>query len=910
MTSAAVIAGAAPMTALAANAAAGNTNSTVNNGDGFVDGALLYSLEEIEGGHIIKDTSDYYSKTIGDFNNLTPSSAPGAALPSKVDNSKNQNAKYIPQVRSQGSIGSCCAWSSVYYQFTYTKNKARGVATTDANTYSPNFVFNFNNYGSTSSGSSLIKNYSTLMNHGAPTISDVPLLTTTSPATNCKDWFAHDEVWANAAKNRMTDYQVFANGAISSGKGTYVKPIPNYGTVIYDPTDSRLDAMKTALNNGEILTFCTYFRGWQLTPIKSAYSSNNPNGYTVDNSYVGKNTVIATVKPDPVTSHEMTIVGYNDEIWTDVNNNGVVDRGEMGAFRILNSHGKNYEDSGYIWLSYDSMNAVSAVSGAPSYSGREMSMWSVARMEVSNKQDDSSGIFLKYVLNSNYRADNEVTVTAYKNGSKVKSMSVTPYNYYASDEQWIDEEFNSKTYDFIQHKIGYRGEDEVYSDGTMYFDLNNIVSNINSTNLKDYTWTVTVADKTNDGYKLTVKELKIVDKKAGKEYNMNQSSNFVLDGTSKNVNIPITNPAPANAITIYYKGYTNPNIHYQVGTGSWTNVPGKKMIATNEVSGYTHKYTIELGSASFANVCFNNGSSWDSNNGSNYRFEKGYYKFSNGTITKFEPTPAGLSASLSLSKSEALKNETVTLNASASNGKAPYQYKLTYKLNGVSYTLADYGTTSSFNFTPIMNGSYVFTLTAKDADGKTATASKSFAAKTPSITSVNTSTSSAKVGETVKLSMTVADNMSSMTRSFKVTKGGVTNTLTANSAGEASWTPSQAETYTITGILTYNGSTYTSSSITYTVSEAPANNVTIYYKGYSNPNIHGSGSWTAVPGIAMTATNELSGYTHKYTIDLGNASYANVCFNDGNGNWDSRNGANYRFEKGTYKFSNGNITRV
>ena len=72
----------------------------------------------------------------------------------------------------------------------------------------------------------------------------------------------------------------------------------------------------------------------------------------------------------------------------------------------------------------------------------------------------------------------------------------------------------------------------------------------------------------------------------------------------------------------------------------------------------------------------------------------------------------------------------------------------------------------------------------------------------------------------------------------------------------------------------------------------------------------GNGNWTSVPGVAMTATNEVSGYTHKYTINLGTSTYANVCFNDGKGNWDSRNGANYFFEKGTYKFSNGNITKM
>lgn len=60
----------------------------------------------------------------------------------------------------------------------------------------------------------------------------------------------------------------------------------------------------------------------------------------------------------------------------------------------------------------------------------------------------------------------------------------------------------------------------------------------------------------------------------------------------------------------------------------------------------------------------------------------------------------------------------------------------------------------------------------------------------------------------------------------------------------------------------------------------------------------------------MTATTELSGYTHKYVIDLGSASYANVCFNDGYGNWDSNYGANYRFENGAFKYCGGTITKI
>ena len=111
----------------------------------------------------------------------------------------------------------------------------------------------------------------------------------------------------------------------------------------------------------------------------------------------------------------------------------------------------------------------------------------------------------------------------------------------------------------------------------------------------------------------------------------------------------------------------------------------------------------------------------------------------------------------------------------------------------------------------------------------------------------------------------------------------------------------------------YGSTNYVMAEKTVTVDKASENVVTIYYKGYSTPYIHyqvGNGSWTDAPGYKMTATNEKTGYTHKYTIDLGTSTYANVCFNNGNGSWDSRNGQNYHFEKGTYTFSNGNMTKI
>ena len=83
------------------------------------------------------------------------------ALPSKWDNSTNENAEYLPEIQWQGYFGSCASWACAYYQFTYTANRARGVATTSENTYSPNFVYNLVN-GSYDYGSTLFQNYQIL----------------------------------------------------------------------------------------------------------------------------------------------------------------------------------------------------------------------------------------------------------------------------------------------------------------------------------------------------------------------------------------------------------------------------------------------------------------------------------------------------------------------------------------------------------------------------------------------------------------------------------------------------------------------------------------------------------------------------------------------------------------------------
>ncbi|MEF2967874.1 carbohydrate binding domain-containing protein [Paenibacillus sp. M1] len=98
---------------------------------------------------------------------------------------------------------------------------------------------------------------------------------------------------------------------------------------------------------------------------------------------------------------------------------------------------------------------------------------------------------------------------------------------------------------------------------------------------------------------------------------------------------------PGNTVTVYYKhGYTTPYMHYRPEGGTWTTVPGVAMEAS-EVPGYS-KLTVDIGTASRLEACFNNGSGqWDSNNGKNYFFNAGTWTYNgSGQIVEGAPDPA------------------------------------------------------------------------------------------------------------------------------------------------------------------------------------------------------------------------------------------------------------------------------
>ncbi|XZM35479.1 hypothetical protein ACSXAY_18975, partial (plasmid) [Clostridium perfringens] len=123
-------------------------------------------------------------------------------------------------------------------------------------------------------------------------------------------------------------------------------------------------------------------------------------------------------------AHEMTIVGYNDDIWVDINNNGIVDNGEKGAFKIANSWGKGYGNDGFIWLAYDAINKKSSVPNFINSNSRNGSFLHNEAEYVTVTKKDDSNLLAQFTMQHDMRNQLEVSLVYEKDGN----ILVTPYS--------------------------------------------------------------------------------------------------------------------------------------------------------------------------------------------------------------------------------------------------------------------------------------------------------------------------------------------------------------------------------------------------------------------------------------------------------------------------------------------------
>ncbi len=238
-------------------------------------------------------------------------------LPDAVDNS---TLACFPPIGDQGSLGSCASFSTTYYMLTHMTGLVRDWDASsggDAYRFSTKWTYNLINGGS-DSGSSRQAAIALFADHGAATLAELAY------DNDYRSWVRDAALWRTAMGRR----------------------IAAYGEVDDLDTDAGLLVLKQLLNNGYICTFGASdpSEDWQV---------RNMGG-----------TKVVYVADDRGSGHAMTIVGYDDTLWCDINGDGDEDPYERGALKIANSWGPSDSwgmNDGFYWVAYDALRDTSRV---------------------------------------------------------------------------------------------------------------------------------------------------------------------------------------------------------------------------------------------------------------------------------------------------------------------------------------------------------------------------------------------------------------------------------------------------------------------------------------------------------------------------------------------------------------------
>lgn len=248
-------------------------------------------------------------------------------LPSSVNNSTLLS---FPPIGNQQSEGSCVGWATTYYQATHELGLLNGYnnKSSTAHVLSPRWTYNLLNDGY-DGGLYASEAFQLLEQNGAVGIESWPYI-----SGQYRPWDVQQQDWISALNHR-------------TGRVQYISGI--------DVSQNNLPLIKQLLVNGHVVTYGTYISSWMYTTIKNDPSYPNP--------YVGQKA--CHYMNGTSGGHFMTIVGYDDNLWIDVNGNGQIDPGEKGAFLVANSWGSSYGNSGYMWVAYDALLKTSSVAGGP-----------------------------------------------------------------------------------------------------------------------------------------------------------------------------------------------------------------------------------------------------------------------------------------------------------------------------------------------------------------------------------------------------------------------------------------------------------------------------------------------------------------------------------------------------------------
>lgn len=410
-----------------------------------------------------------------------------SSLPNKVNLTES---KYFPPIGSQGSTGSCVAWATTYYQYTYMTAQLNDLDAKSNPEYrrSPKSTWNFYN-GGTNSGTQTSNAYPILYDRSAVSMTDFPF------DSNPTDWCTNYEAIEKSMRTRLSEYYFE-----SFSKSSDQTPITSY------QSDSLLN-MKQLLNNGYPLVFATDF-GKQDFQLNTLPDGSNYSGDMVITHLINTN--------NTYNGHALTIAGYDDTICFDLNENGAIEDFEKGAFLVVNSWGDTWQNEGTVWVMYDALNTISNSSN----------------LNVTNRYPLLNQYGYYYMEVKNYDLDYIVRVTyetARRDDLSVKLIGEKKAYYYNSHA-------NYKT-----SGISFDGTTNVV-ECTFVYDLEMLKDILKKygANTKDWETAIKnidISDMNNNGQSLSIKKVEFVIDgevvKAYPEIEEEDNHNYELDGTTQ-----------------------------------------------------------------------------------------------------------------------------------------------------------------------------------------------------------------------------------------------------------------------------------------------------------------------------------------------------------------------------------------
>ena len=399
-------------------------------------------------------------------------------------------------------------------------------------TFSPKWIYNITN-GGVDNGSNIISNYEAIQKYGALTTSEYKYCEE-NKLPDYKEWSTNASDWLKAQRYSIDNNN---DGYCYSKLDISRNP---YNNTLSDT--AYIDSLKTAINEGNVLNISYYSKSAIIKDIKRLDDASNKEYYEdkVSSNYNNEK-IIQYIDSSKDGGHAVTIVGYDDTIWTDINNDNKIQPSELGTFKFANSWGVTANDTnnGFCWVSYDALNKVSQVPAAENASDDDL-LYKNSRTPFSSNdfvtwitspsiKKEIPPIYAEFTLNTNIRTECSVSLSA----KNINTNEITTYTDFTP---------------FEDNKFGYLSFDGSYNkkDGSFAIDLSKVIPNIDSDSLKSYTWTLTVKDTKDDDNCVLVKNFKIVDSNIKDPYTNDFPSPISLDNSSVDITINPNN----NELTI------------------------------------------------------------------------------------------------------------------------------------------------------------------------------------------------------------------------------------------------------------------------------------------------------------------------------------------------------------------------